>query len=93
MSDESARKRVMARIINSILRVDVGEGLLLDKLKAAGLADNTMAVFMDDSGLPGTHGKATNYEPRVHVPLLVRWPGTARCRQVRCEFVSAIDLS
>jgi arylsulfatase A-like enzyme len=68
MSDESARKRVMATITNTILRVDVGMGLLLDELKVAGLVDNTLVVFMGDSGLPGTHGKATSYKPRLHCP-------------------------
>jgi N-sulfoglucosamine sulfohydrolase len=72
MSDESARKRVMATITNTILRVDVGMGLLSDELKAAGLADNTLVVFMGDSGLPGTHGKVTSYKPRLHARMPVR---------------------
>lgn len=87
-----ARKRITAVIYNTILRMDAGVGLLLDELKAAGLAQNTLVIFLGDNGATVRHGKTTSYEPGVRVPLIIRWPGTAQAGQVRTELVSTIDL-
>ena len=92
MTDEAARKRTTATIGNTILRLDAGVGLLLRELNAAGLAESTLVVFLGDNGLPVLRGKTTSYEAGVHVPLLVRWPGTAKGGQVRQELVSEVDL-
>ncbi len=45
-----ARKQVTAIIYNTILRMDAGVGLLLDELKAAGLTENTLVIFLGDNG-------------------------------------------
>jgi len=86
------RKRITAIIYNTIFRMDIGVGLLLDELKKAGYAENTLVIFMGDNGATVRHGKTTSYEPGVHVPLIVRWPGVAKSGQVRTELVSAIDI-
>jgi len=87
-----AVRRVTAIFCNMVLRMDAGVGMLLDELKAAGLADNTLVIFIGDNGAPVRHGKTTCYEPGVRVPLLVRWPGTAKSGQVRPELVSTLDI-
>lgn len=87
-----AAKRITAVIYDCIARVDIGVGMLLDELKAAGLADNTLVVFLGDNGAVVRHGKTTSYEPGVQVPLIVSWPGVARSGQVRSELVSMIDI-
>ena len=87
-----AKKQVTAVIYNTILRVDVGMGLLLKELKAAGFAENTLVVFLGDNGAAVRRGKMSSYEPGVRVPLLVRWPGAATTGLVRRELVSMIDI-
>jgi N-sulfoglucosamine sulfohydrolase len=87
-----AARQATAIFYNTILRVDVGMGLLLDELEAAGLAENTLVVFLGDNGAEGRHGKTTSYEPGVQVPLIIRRPGKAGAGQVRSELVSAIDI-
>ena len=89
---EAAKKRLTATIANTILRVDVGVGLLLDELKSAGFAENTLVVFLGDNGLPIQRVKTTSYEAGVRVPLVVRWPGVAQAGQVRPKLVSEVDL-
>jgi len=91
MPPEAAAKRVTATIINTIRRLDTGVGLLLDELDAAGVADNTLVVFLGDNGLPVVRGKTWSYEPGVHVPLLMRGPGVEP-GQVRGDLASAVDL-
>lgn len=75
--------RVYAAMIRSL---DRNVGRVLDALKANGLDDNTLVVFISDNG--GTHyiglpdinkpyrgWKATFFEGGVHVPFFIRWPG------------------
>jgi len=88
---DTAKKRLTATIINTILRVDAGIGLLLDELVAADFAENTLVVFLGDNGLPVVRGKTWCYEPGVRVPLLMRGPGIAP-GQVRRDLASALDL-
>ena len=59
--------------------IDRAFGMLMEKLKERGLADNTIVVFTADHGdmlqsygWPGNKGRAEHTSCRV--PLLVRWP-------------------
>lgn len=77
-------------------------GRLLDYLDTAGLADNTIVVYMSDNGgstcnygdntpLRGT--KYTLYEGGIRVPLIVRWPkGGVPADISRKGMVSSMDL-
>jgi len=86
------KRVVTARLLNTVLRLDTGVGLLLDELNAAGFTDNTLVIFVSDNGLAAPRGKTTSYELGVRVPLIVRWPGAAKAAQTRPELVSLLDL-
>lgn len=88
---EAAKKKVTATIINTILRVDAGMGMLLDELQTSGFASNTLVVFIGDNGLPLIHGMCWSYELGVRVPLLIRGPGV-NADLVRTDLASEIDL-
>ncbi len=90
--DGGSAKESSVMVANTIRRLDAGIGLLLEELKLAGVAENTVVVFLGDNGLPVQRGKTTSYEQGVRVPLLVRWPGVTKAGQVRRELVSALDL-
>ena len=87
-----AARLLTAIFYSMVLRVDMGVGLLLDELKAAGFAENTLVIFLGDNGAPVYHGKTTSYEPGVRVPLIIRWPGAAGAGEVRSELVSTVDI-
>jgi len=89
--DDQRRRVATARLLNTILRIDAGMGLLLDELEAAGLAQNTLVIFAGDNGTAMPRGKTTSYEGGVRVPMLLRWPGQAQ-PQVRPELVSFLDV-
>ncbi|MFA6560403.1 MAG: sulfatase [Verrucomicrobiia bacterium] len=90
--DAAKNRLATARLLNAVLRVDAGMGLLLDELHAAGFADNTIVIFVGDNGTAMPRGKTWSYETGVRVPMIVRWPGVAKPGQSRDELVSLLDV-
>ncbi len=77
--------------------MDENVGRILDYLKASGLAENTIVVFMSDNGglstisspkggvtssLPLRGGKAWVYEGGIRVPMIIKGPGVTTQGQV-----------
>ncbi len=77
----------------SIELLDEKVGVILDRLEADGLADNTVVFFFGDHGRPHVRGKQWLYDGGIHTPLIVRWPGKLAAGTVRDELVSLIDLA
>ncbi len=60
--------------------IDVNIGRLLQTLAETGQRDNTIVIFTSDHGeMLGDHGMYQKggvlYDPAIHVPLIIRWPG------------------
>ncbi len=66
---------------------------VLKRLDDEGLADHTLVFIIGDHGRCHIRGKQFLYDGGVHIPLLVRWPGTIEPGQVRDELVQSIDIS
>jgi N-sulfoglucosamine sulfohydrolase len=77
---------------NNVARFDAGVGVVLDVLEKAGLAKSTVVILHSDHGPGFYRAKASSYEPGVHVPLIVRWPGCSEAGLRRSELVSNVDL-
>lgn len=74
--------------------MDVGIGILLDKVAALGIADNTYIIFMSDNGgrtsipigseqkvarnFPLRGGKGSMYEGGLRVPFVISGPGVSQ---------------
>jgi len=84
------RKRV-AGYYNSVKRLDVGVGLLLEALTRHGYDDNTLVIFIGDHGPPFDRGKASSYEGSLRIPFLVRWPGVTKPMR-SSAMVSTVDI-
>jgi len=90
---------IVGRYLGEISLLDAQVGHILDALDRLGLASETMVVYTTDHGdLCGGHGMIDKhyvmYEDVAHVPLIVRWPGTA-APGARCQAYvsSALDLA
>ena len=76
--------------------LDFEMGRLVSFLESSGLAENTLVVFTADHGeLAGSHGKYRKGEPEdesLHVPLLMRMPGTISSGLESRTLINSIDL-
>lgn len=90
--DEPVARKRASNYYNTVKRLDVGVGLLLEKLEKAGHGENTLVIFLGDHGPPFSRGKTTCYESGLRVPFLVRWPGVAVPGLVSEALVSAVDI-
>src|SRR5262249_37763225 len=63
-----------ARYLNSVSGMDRRVGWVLDKLRADGLADDTVIFFFADNGRLEARGIHWCYDTGLHVPLIVRRP-------------------
>lgn len=91
-------QQFMRNYYRVLLGVDENVGRVLDYLRQAGLAENTLVVYTTDNGFfLGEHGlfdKRLMYEPSIRIPLLLRWPGgIAAGRMDDAHFALNIDLA
>ncbi|MBI4905814.1 MAG: sulfatase [Acidobacteria bacterium] len=83
----------IADYYNSISRMDMEAGQVLDLLQKRNLLDNTVVIFTGDNGMPFPGSKGTCYEPGLNVPLLAWWPGRTPQGQKRSEMIAHVDLA
>ncbi|KAF2164679.1 hypothetical protein M409DRAFT_56492 [Zasmidium cellare ATCC 36951] len=75
----------------AINRTDTGVGLILDALERQGLAEDTLVIFTSDNGPPFINSKTTLYDAGIHLPLIVRHPGSKK-GAVNPNMISFIDI-
>ena len=90
-------QRFMQDYLATLQSVDDSVGRILDYLDKAGLADNTVVIYLSDQGFfIGEHGwfdKRFMYEQSLRTPLLVRWPGVVKPGSVDAHLVLNLDLA
>lgn len=77
---------------NAISRLDAGVGMVLEEFQKAGRLDNTLIIVIGDHGAPFGRAKVTCYNPGLHIPFIVKWPGVAKPGTVSKSLVSTIDF-
>jgi arylsulfatase A-like enzyme len=89
-----------ADYVRMVERLDEGVGKLLVALDDAGLAKDTLVIFVNDNGGerlsdngPLFHGKYTLWEGGIRVPCVVRWPAALPAKTVSSQQVIAMDLT
>lgn len=72
--DHSITRQEWARYLNSVSGLDRRVGWVLDKLRADGLADDTVTILFADNGRLEARGIHWCYDTGLHVPLIITWP-------------------
>jgi arylsulfatase A-like enzyme len=80
----------------TLLELDDATHLLFEALKARGLEEDTVVVLVSDHGEHLGEKRMFDhrwslYEPLVHVPLVIKWPGHVPAGRVK-ETVSTMDV-
>ncbi|MDE2730231.1 MAG: sulfatase [Bacteroidota bacterium] len=72
--DHPVTRQEWARYLNSVSGMDVRVGWILDRLRADGLADNTIVMFFADNGRLEARGIHWAWDTGLHVPLVIYYP-------------------
>ena len=95
--DEDALALLSELYDGEIATSDRSTGVIVDRLRAMGILDNTVLIITSDHGENlGEHGRIGHaismHETTLHVPLVIRYP--SRCEPGRrvSDLVSLVDL-
>ncbi len=81
-----------AAYLSAVRFTDAHVGLVLARLEAEGILDDTVVIFMTDHGISHARGKQFLYDEGTRIPLVVRGPGIPRGVR-RSDLVMQIDLA
>jgi N-sulfoglucosamine sulfohydrolase len=93
LPDKPDVREDLAQYYQSITRMDRGVGLVLETLKKAGVADDTLVIFLSDNGMPFPGAKTNLYDPGVHLPLIIASPKQSKRGVVNDSFASWVDVT
>jgi arylsulfatase A len=89
-----------ADYVRMVERMDEGVGKLLAALDDAGLAKDTLVIFVNDNGGerlsdngPLFHGKYTLWEGGIRVPCILRWPAVLPAKADSKDPAITMDLT
>jgi N-acetylglucosamine-6-sulfatase len=85
------------RYAETLLGVDDSVGRVLETLRAQGVLDSTLVLYLGDNGFAfGEHGlidKRTAYEESIRIPMVARAPGLLPAATTVSAVVANIDLA
>lgn len=90
-------------LADAVVEMDFHVGELLDGIRKAGVADNTVFIFASDNGPefrrpwqgfagPWQSHYHSAFEGGIRAPFIVRWPGKIAAGRVSNEIVHIMDL-
>lgn len=85
-------RRDWANGLEQMQLVDREVGVLLQRLEAEGLTDNTIVFFIGDHGRCHIRGKQFLYDGGTRIPMIMRWPSKIAPGQVSKDLVMSIDI-
>lgn len=90
--DTPQLRESQADYYNCLMRLDDGIGHLLSALEGTGQMQDTLVIYLGDHGAQFPRGKLCSYESSLRIPLIIRWPGRIRAKQVCDRLVATVDL-
>jgi arylsulfatase A-like enzyme len=96
--DHPVTREDWARYLDAAMELDRKIGLVLEALKADGLADNTIVIFMGDHGMAHVRGKQFCYDDGLLIPFVaycpkgVTPPANFKAGTVSDQIIEAIDI-
>lgn len=92
LPDTPESRAELAQYYQSVSRVDQGVGRLISHLKAAGVYDNTIIIYISDNGIAFPGAKTTLYEPGMRLPCIIKEVDQKK-PEVKDNLISWVDLT
>lgn len=90
--NDSIGKRDYAIMYSTIYRMDQRVAQELDKIREAGLMDNTIIIFMSDNGGPMPRQKRSLYERGTRIPFIVVYPDRKKASTIDNRMLNMADI-
>jgi arylsulfatase A-like enzyme len=95
--NEAEKERLISLYDGEIAYVDAMVGDIMDTFREKGILDETMVIITADHGEHfGEHGHYSHvsslYEPIVHIPFIIRSPGTFKAAGTFAAPVQHVDI-
>ena len=85
-------RKETAQYYTAVHRADITLGKIMNLLKEAGIADNTLIVFFSDHDAAMPTAKQNCYTHSSVTPLMISWPAQFKPAVVAKQMVSTLDL-
>lgn len=92
LPDADSTRKDLALYYDEISRMDSYIGVVMEELKAQGIDDNTMVIYMTDNGRPFPRSKTRMYDSGIKTPFIVRWPSVIKKGRTN-SLLSSIDMA
>jgi N-sulfoglucosamine sulfohydrolase len=93
LPDRPETREDLADYYQSISRLDQGIGLMLKAIADTGHEKDTLVIYLSDNGPPWPGAKTTQYEPGIHLPLIIRNPQQVKPGITSQAMVSWVDIT
>ena len=93
LPDTANTRREIAQYYDNVTQQDYHVGEVLRTIEQAGLADNTIVIYMTDHGRGLPREKRWCYDAGVHLPLIIRAPGLTEPGSVIDDLVAWVDVA
>jgi arylsulfatase A-like enzyme len=92
LADHPVIRLDWAKYLDQVEYIDHEIGLIIKDLKAKGIYENTILIFIGDNGRCNIRGKGFLHDSGIRVPLIVHRPGHLKPK-VRKDLVSTTDIT
>jgi Arylsulfatase A and related enzymes len=86
-------RECMALMLSNIQMMDRQVGVLIDRLKKAGLYDNSYIFFFSDHGGAMPWQKREILERGTHIPFIIKFPKEKYAGTINNDLISSVDFA
>lgn len=91
--DDPVIRKDWAEYLGCWEQTDAEVGEIVQRLKDAGVYDNTVIIFITDHGISHARDKQFLYEGGIRIPMIIRFPDGRLAGTVRHDLAQQIDLA
>lgn len=92
--DSPATRQDIAAYMGEVQRLDLYVGRVIAELRAQGILENTLLIYLADNGREFPRDKAWLYDSGIKTPFIVHWPAGLKGKGIVSDSIlSVIDIA